>query len=119
MHLEMISTSPPSRSVPLEKNAVLDMQRHSPINIHSLQGPDWSVMEQRGDLQEGYEKGLNGGTTAAECPCDETAACHTPASQRVWTNWISPSLLLLAMCIHGIFEGLVLGLQVRLAVCFE
>ncbi|CAL8469723.1 g9265 [Coccomyxa elongata] len=61
--------------------------------------------------KEGYEKGLNGGTTAADCPCDETAACHTPASQRVWTNWISPSLLLLAMCIHGIFEGLVLGLQ--------
>ncbi len=77
-----------------------------------------TLMQQLGILQEGYEKGLNGAAAAADCPCDENASCHTSAAVRVWTNWISPSLLLLAMCIHGIFEGMVVGLQVRLAVCF-
>lgn len=62
-----------------------------------------------GMQQEGYQKETNG----SECPCDANAACNTPAAERVWTNFISPALLLLAMCIHGVFEGLVLGIQVR------
>ena len=69
--------------------------------------------------QEGYENGVNGAASSAECPCDANASCQTPAAERVWTNFISPSLLLLAMCIHGIFEGLVLGIQACLFLtCF-
>jgi hypothetical protein len=55
---------------------------------------------------------VNGEGSAAGCPCDANAACNTSAAERVWTNFISPSLLLFAMCIHGIFEGMVLGIQV-------
>jgi hypothetical protein len=40
-------------------------------------------------------------------------ACRTPPSQRAWAAFVSPALLLFAMCIHGIFEGLTLGIQVQ------
>lgn len=48
------------------------------------------------------------------CSCDQSAACRAPPAQRAWVAFISPCLLLFAMCIHGIFEGLALGIQVRL-----
>ena len=52
------------------------------------------------------------GVDGASCPCDREAACRAAPAQRVWASFISPSLLLLAMCIHGVFEGLTLGIQV-------
>ena len=61
------------------------------------------------------KKGIEEGTAAngKECPCDQSAACRAAPAQRAWVAFISPCLLLFAMCIHGIFEGLTLGIQVR------
>ena len=61
----------------------------------------------------GAKEGVEvGGADGAGCPCDQQAACRAPPAQRIWVSFISPSLLLFAMCIHGIFEGLTLGIQV-------
>lgn len=61
--------------------------------------------------KEGIEKGT--AANGKECPCDQSAACRAAPAQRAWVAFISPCLLLFAMCIHGIFEGLTLGIQVR------
>ena len=69
------------------------------------------------DVQGAARKeGIEEGTAAngKECPCDQSAAYRAPPAQRAWVAFISPCLLLFAMCIHGIFEGLALGIQVRL-----
>ena len=75
---------------------------------------DWKFMHVGASVQgvsakEGVEVS---GADGAGCPCDQQAACRAPPAQRIWVSFISPSLLLFAMCIHGIFEGLTLGIQV-------
>ena len=77
-------------------------------------GTNLAVCAQVNAHKEGM--GVNGanGVDGKGCPCREQASCNTPPAQRMWVSFISPSLLLFAMCIHGIFEGLTLGLQVPL-----
>ena len=75
---------------------------------------DWVSRHTSASVQGvGAKEGMEvGGADGAGCPCDQQAACRAPPAQRIWVSFISPSLLLFAMCIHGIFEGLTLGIQV-------
>eukprot|EP00884_Botryococcus_braunii_P015673 jgi/Botrbrau1/278/Bobra.0022s0247.1 len=47
---------------------------------------------------------------AGACPCEEPVEGTKPVGGILW-SYVSPALLMLALCVHAAFEGLTLGLQ--------
>lgn len=87
-------TSQPSNEAPLKELPLVD----APANCcGSEAATDTSAEEGRAGAQG---KGC-------ECASDNAGA------RFAWMLWVAPSVLFAGLCIHSVFEGLAVGLQVR------
>lgn len=82
-------TTQPSHEAPLKDESISDA------------ATDTSAEEGQAGLQQG--KGC-------ECATDNAGA------RFAWMLWVAPSVLFAGLCIHSVFEGLAVGLQVGLSV---
>ena len=70
-----------------------------------------------GKLRPGKAFDEEAGSMPVGCGCEGAPQKPLPPHRPSALRWIAPIILFLGLCVHSVFEGLAVGLQVSLLTC--